>query len=99
MRAGRLRHRVTLYTVDPSTGAEFDFATLWAGVEPARGREMFEGRQERSEVTGLVVTRFIAGVKPWMRIRFGTRRLEILSVADPDERHRELQLAVRELAV
>ena len=103
MNAGRLRHRVTLQvpTRDPAFGSETvwaDYATVWAAVEPLRGREFYAAQQVASEVTGKITLRYLAGVAPEMRVLWGSRIYEILSPPiDPEERHLELQLLVREV--
>jgi len=106
MRSGLLRHRVTiqqLVSASPQqdAGGEPDeswsaVATVWGAVEPLRGRELFAAQQVSSEVTGLIRIRYRAGVTPKMRCVFGTRNYDILAVVDPLERHREMQLLVRE---
>lgn len=97
MRAGRLRHRVTLYTVALDTGIETDVATVWAEVDVASGeKEELESGQQTDPNT--VTIRYLAGVAPLMRIRFGTRRFEIQSVTDRWGRKRELRLRVKEIA-
>ena len=102
MRAGRLRHRVTIQQLvpDPSIGGEdswHDYATVWAAVEPLRGREYLAAQQEGAEVTGRITIRYIAGLKPTMRIKYGERIYQILSGIDPEERNAELQLMVKEV--
>ena len=102
MRAGRLRHQVRIQTPtkDTSPGAGditwSDYATVWAAVEPLRGNEFFTAQQVNAEVTGRVVIRYLSGITPEVRVLFGTRTFEILSVIDVDERHEELQLMVKE---
>ncbi|MFZ5816298.1 MAG: phage head closure protein [Bacillota bacterium] len=102
--AGKLRHRVTLQDNQAprdSYGAEadnwVDVATVWASVEPLRGREFFAAQQVNSEVSARVRIRYRAGVNSAMRVRFGDRIFDIISVIDPEERHQELQLMVREV--
>ena len=104
MRAGRLRHRVTIqdYTESQNTFGEVtknwtDYATVWAAVEPVKGREFWESQQINAEITTKVTLRYLAGVKPKMRILHDTRIFEIDSVINVDERNRELQLLVKEM--
>ena len=58
MRAGKLRHRVTIQKNTPSQNdlgeaiaSWSTVATVWAAVEPLQGREFFEARQEQADVT------------------------------------------------
>lgn len=72
-------------------------ATVWAAVEPLSGREFFAASQVNAEVTGRIRIRYMAGVRPTMRAVLGERVFEILAVIDPQERHEELQLMVKEV--
>jgi len=102
MRSGRLRHRVTIQQLvpDPSVGGQdswHDYATVWAAIEPLRGREYLAAQQEGAEATGRITIRYIAGVKQTMRIKHGSRIYEIVSPINPEERNAELQLMVKEV--
>ena len=102
MRSGRLRHRGTIQDVvkDPSIGGTdtwYDYVTAWGAIEPLRGREYLAAQQEGAEVTGRITTRYINGVKPGMRWKYESRIFDIISVIDPEERHIELQLMVKEV--
>lgn len=98
--AAHLRQRITIeqYTVTDRNeiGGEVKdwapVATVWASVEPIRGREFFAAQQVNAEVTHKVTTRFHAGITPKMRVKYGARVLEIQSVIDPQERHLFLEL-------
>lgn len=106
MRAGTLRHRVAIEQLvanspTQNAGGEMDetwtnVATVWAAVEPLKGREFLAAQQVNSEVTGTIRIRHRAGVTPKMRCVFGTRNYDVLAVVNPDERSRELVLYVRE---
>lgn len=104
MRAGRLRHRVTIQsattTVD-SFGQPIEtwgtFATVWAAVEPLSGREYFDAQQVQSEVSYRVRIRHLSGVVPTMRVSYDSRTLEVLAVLNIDERDREMHLMCREI--
>lgn len=104
MRAGRLRHRVTIQQKTVSQdgyGAEVitwaDVATVWASVEPLRGREFLDTRREGAEVSTRIVIRYRAGIVPEMRVTFGDHVYDLLSVVHVEERARELQLMCKEL--
>lgn len=100
MRAGKLRHRWTIQQQTPATqnslGEETspwaDVATVWCSVEPLSGREFFSAQATQSEVTHTVTMRYRSGIVPKMRLTKDARVLDIQSVADVTERHRELQL-------
>lgn len=105
MRAGWLRHRVVIQERAPeqdSYGEErpawVDAATVWASVEPLRGREYLEARQGQAEVSHRVGMRYRDGVGPAMRLRLpGGRVLVIESVINPLEQGERLELMCREL--
>lgn len=78
MRAGTLRHRITLQqpslTQDPATGEMVagwaTVAQLWASVEPLSTREFIAAQAGQSEISARVVIRYRAGVLPTMRILY-----------------------------
>ena len=103
MRAGKLRHRVTIESPSESqsdsgevTSTWAAIATVWAAVEPLSGRERLAAEQAGAEVAVRVRMRYVAGVTPTCRILHGTRYLEIAAVIDPAERGAELELLCRE---
>lgn len=104
MQAGRLRQRVRIQEpVDAQNGlgemirAWSTVATVWAAVEPLRGREFFDAEQVQAEISHRVRLRYRPGVDATMRVLFGSRVFQIQSVIDVDERRRELQLMCREM--
>ncbi len=103
LKAGALRHRVTLQTVGetPDGGGGFttawtDVATVWAAIEPLRGRERLHAQQLENPVTHRVTIRYRAGVTAKMRLKFGPRILNIRAVVNPSERNRTLELLCEE---
>lgn len=104
MRAGLLRHLVTIEAVewvrDPVSGAVTEEwvtkAKVWAEVRDLRGREFWAAQQIQSEVTTRVLIRHMDGLGPEMRVRHGDRILDIDHIIDPDGRGRELQLMCKE---
>lgn len=101
MRAGRLRHRVTVQRATDSIDQYGDqtptwtaLGTVWASVEPLSGREYFAAAQMQSEINARVTLRPISGVTitPKDRVKFGTRYFDVQSVINLEERGRELQL-------
>ncbi len=100
MRAGRLRHLVDIQqkSVTRNTFGEevvvwASFADdIWAAVEPIRGQEFIALRQQGSELSTRIRCRYVPGVTPSMRVRFGDEAYEIQEVISPHERDRELEL-------
>lgn len=104
MRAGSLRHRVTIQRYELAVdeyGAPLrreswkDVATVWASVEAVSGREFFASQQVQSEVTHKVMIRFLPGVTADMRIVHGGRVFGIVAPL-PDNRGTRLMLMCRE---
>ena len=100
---GKLRHRITIQIPVKSIndwGEEVetfqDWQTVWASIEPLRGRRYFEAKQANSEVTGIVRTRYLKGIEPNMRIKHGNRYLQIISVVCPEEKRKQLDIYYKE---
>ncbi len=105
MRAGKLRHRVTIEqpyeTQDGSGGVVTtweEVATVSASVEPLRGDERFGAQQVSAEISTRVRMRYRDGVQPKQRLTFGERVLEVEAVIDVAGRGRELELICKEAA-
>jgi SPP1 family predicted phage head-tail adaptor len=105
MRAGQLRHQVTIQSSRESqspTGATTitwsDFATgVWAAIEPISGRELFAAQQVQSNLSTRIRIRHLAGVHEKMRVKYVNRDSEttyydIESVIPVNERGAEMHL-------
>ena len=106
MQAGKLRERVTIQretVTRDSFGAEVnpwkDVTTVWASVRPGASGERFisAADQMQATITHTVRIRQRAGISPKMRLLWGTRKLDIQSVVDPDGRRREVLLLCEEI--
>lgn len=103
--AGWLRHRVTIQKLagtQNSYGEKVktwqDVATVWASVEPLRGREYIEAAAKKAEVTHRVRIRYRSGINAGMRVIYGSRVFEIVSPPiDVLEKHREIELMCKEI--
>ena len=103
MRSGELRHRIELQTNTPVANAIDElvdtyttFATVWGAIEPLSGNRLFLAQQADSQIQGVVRIRYRKDVVPTMRIKFGSRYLQIISIIDREERHQELQVMYKE---
>ncbi len=104
MRAGDLRHRVTIKS---KTAARDDygqetitwttFATIWAAVEPMSGREYEAGQQLEAAVDTRIRIRYLAGVVPYMQVIFGSHTYDVQSVIHLKEMQREMHLMCQEV--
>lgn len=104
MRAGDLRHRITIQTpaetsdTDAGLAANWtDVATVWASINPISGREYFTAQETASIVTHRVRMRYRTGIRPEMRLEFGQRYFRIDTIIDRDERRRELEIMCHEV--
>ena len=101
--AAQFRHKVSLQSRTTTISALGEashtwstYASAWASVEPLTGREFYENRAVRGEVTHKVTMRYRSGVAPEQRIVFRSRNLEIVSVRNIEERDRLIILDCRE---
>lgn len=104
--AGQRRHLVTIKrmvgTISETGGVtEGTPATVgeeYVSIEPIslRDREELQAGGVQAETTHIVRMRYRADVAPAMYLVKGTRRFEILSVANKDEANRELHLLCAE---
>lgn len=80
MRAGRLRHKVTIQEVTETPDAYGEpseswttYAERWASIEPLAGREYFAAKQEHSEVDTRIRLRWdraLVAVTPKHRVLY-----------------------------
>jgi head-tail adaptor len=109
MNIGALRHRVTLagepmvntpdghggYTAVPTVLA----TNVPAAIEPATARDVERrvGNTVAASVSHLVTIRYLPGVSNGTQVVFGTRRLYVRGVQNPEERNISLVLACEEI--
>lgn len=104
MRAGTLRHRITVQQdagVEDGSGQVLESWTAWLVNEPAEvvetgGAESLRGQQIDATATHVVRVRYRAGLDERKQIVWGTRTLGIVNVRDIDGRRRELWITARE---
>ncbi len=74
-------------------------ATVWAGfLDKHAGREYALADQQHSEVTHQIEIRYRSGLDSNMRLLFGIRLFEIVSIANPGEQNVKLILNCKETA-
>lgn len=106
MRAGTLRHRLTIESPvessDSMGGSTITWnaiGTVWGALSPLSGRELLQAQGVQAETTHRAVMRYMWGVSAKCRIIFGSRVFRITAPPrDTDERHRELILDCIEVA-
>lgn len=105
MRVGRLRHQIIIQQVAEtrsSTGAPQEtwitFATVWANIEPLRGRMLFAAQQIHPETTTRITIRYLTGLTPKHRILYGTRIFQQMQPPmNMEERNREITMLCKEV--
>jgi SPP1 family predicted phage head-tail adaptor len=103
---GKLRHRITIQEESRAADSGGGYTntwtnlatdpTVWAAIEPLRGREFLQARQLHDAVTHRVTIRHRSDVTAGMRLLRGSRAFNIRSVIDKDERGRWLELMCEE---
>lgn len=101
MNIGKLRHYCKLYSKDvtrnPEDGSSLEqytfFANTYADIIPVeKGRELYFAETINSEVSHVIVIRYIRGVKPDMILKYDNVTYEVKSVVDKDIKHETLIL-------
>lgn len=72
--------------------------TVWASVEPTRGREYQEAQRIRPELAYKITTRYHKEVTPDMFIKFKGRFFDIVSIINVKERNEMLEIICTERA-
>ncbi|RMD64396.1 MAG: head-tail adaptor protein [Alphaproteobacteria bacterium] len=100
---GTLRRRVVIQSAvtahDGGGGRTLvwrDVATVWGRIAPLGGREPVQAMRLEGRLGHRITIRYRSGITPDMRVRLGTRVLNIRAVIDPDERRRRLVLICEE---
>ena len=105
MRIGDLRHRIELQSVTRTADGMGGFteswatvSTVWAAIWPNAAKEVLENQQLGLNVTHRIRIRYHATVTAAWRIKFGTRYFNIVSILNPNEQNRLLDLICEEAA-
>src|SRR5690242_4254750 len=101
--AGNLRHKLQVQAWTETGRDAFNapvkdwstVATVRASIEPVSGSEPWQGLAIRADTTHLVTTRYVPDVTPAMRLKFGTRTLQIQDVRNLEERSRYLVMTAK----
>ena len=104
MRAGHLRHRVTIEQNTPTRNGKGEEIDSWApfggpryaAVIALTGREAFNAQQRYAEAELRIEMRYFPGVTAKMRVSFDGRLFDILQVASVGSPRRETHLLVKE---
>jgi SPP1 family predicted phage head-tail adaptor len=101
---GEYRHVIefeSLENVSDSYGAPFDrwlhVLKTRAAIYPISGKEFYAAETVNSEVSHKVNMRYMPGITPDLRIKFGDRFFSIISIINFQEKNIQLQLLCKEL--
>ena len=104
IRAGKYNKAISLQKQVNETNDYGGFVSKWktvanirAAVEPLQGREFFASASVTNENIVRIRIRCGTNVDNTMRVKYGNRSLEITSIIDSKESHRELQLICKEV--
>jgi len=106
MRSGVLRHYVTIIKASSSSTSDgmggrvvtwSTFSNVWAEILPMSAKETLKYKQIEMEVTHLVNIRYLSGLLPGMRVKFGSRYFDIVSQKNLHERNIMNELYCREV--
>ena len=99
VRAGRLRHRITVQSPLQVVDAHGDTVetwvtvrTVWAAIEPVSARELVRAGALDALLTHHIRARHIAGITPGWRVLHDNRVFNISSVINRDERNASVEL-------
>ena len=99
MRAGRLRHRLTLQSRTETRSATGSVTTAWAtegtvwgAIEPISGKEYLALAQTQNETAVRIVLRYYSGLDESWRVVSGGKAYSIQSLINTDERDHTITL-------
>lgn len=99
MRTGLLRRRVTIRTESgvvsdgmggTTPGTPIDVTNIPARVEPLEGNELLRAQQTGMQRPHRFTLRYRTGLTGAKTLIYDGRTFDIKSIADPEEKHREL---------
>jgi SPP1 family predicted phage head-tail adaptor len=94
MKIGKLRQRIIIEQATKTQDHDGSAIETWstftavqASIEPISGREYFAAETTQADVTHRISLRHIAGIVPKLRVKYGTRIFDILSVINVGDRN------------
>ena len=100
---GKLNRRITIETPTTPTDGETNptyavlAGNLAAEVMETTGGEYVRGRQIEAGIAAVIRIRWRSDITPVMRVRYGTRYLNILSAIDRTGTRSELEITCKEV--
>lgn len=104
MRAGAMRHKIEFVTIAETQDAygsaieaEVHHSYAMAEIKPISGGEKFMSNQLFAKATSQIRCRYVAGVTPKHKIKFGSRTFDIIDSQNEDERNKKLFIIAKEI--
>jgi SPP1 family predicted phage head-tail adaptor len=105
VRSGELKNRIDLQAQIRTPDGGGGFNTSWvtvvsslaAAIWPMKGAETMEGGRTVAAMTHQIRIRYRDGVKPSMRIKFGSKYFNIVSIINPNTDFKALDLMAKEV--
>ncbi|MED4206591.1 phage head closure protein [Neobacillus mesonae] len=104
MNPGKLNKRIALLeqSAAPNSYGEVEdtwneVVSMWANVRTLTGRALYQANQVHAEVTVKVIVRYRRDILENMRLRYGNRILEIVTVVNMNEENRFLEFSCKEV--
>jgi SPP1 family predicted phage head-tail adaptor len=104
MQAGALNRRIIIQKKQMSRDADGYPAEIWvtqsvrwAQVLTTGGGEFYAAQRVNAETTAVFKTRYVQGINTGMRIKYGERIFDILSISDTDGQRKELSISAKEI--
>ena len=98
--SGQLNKRFTFQSPSTTPGEGIttytDSFTVWGAYWPLTGNRRYQAQQLDSSIAGTVIIRHRTGVRTSMRIKYGDRYLGIISIRNPKESNKFLEIDVKE---
>lgn len=102
--AGKLRNPIEIQQLTNTPDGQGGFNTTWATIypnvmakiKPVSGGERMRAMQLNATISHRIFLRYIDGIKPAMRVKFGDRLFQIRLPLNLEERDRWLELHCEE---
>jgi SPP1 family predicted phage head-tail adaptor len=105
LKIGDLKKRITLQSktnvadgLGGFTSTWGDEVSLWAAIWPVSASEQVQAMQTVMTITHRIRIRYWSGIHSSWRIKFGDRYFAIVSIINPNEANKILDLMVKEAA-
>lgn len=104
--AGKYRHPITIQKQSETKNEYGERVTVWtdftlsrASMNPISGKQYLNSEAIKSEISHQIHLRYIPNLDPTMRVKFGDRYFQIITIINFQEMNKELQLMCKEYYV